>query len=105
MKPSEVFADAFFNIKLVEFESEIDLIVEIALVTENGSYDTARSRDHLLYLKKRLTEVLKAAYSIAEKQRQRLITKEERLTRQGDIHKLSVFTQPENSASMANDIT
>jgi hypothetical protein len=105
MTPAEVFADAFLNIELADFEKELDLLVEIALVTENGSYDEARERDHLIYLRKTLTEVLNAANLLAEKQRRRFIRKVELRAREGGAHKPSAFSQPENSAGASNGVS
>jgi|GEM_PF-4435070 hypothetical protein len=104
MTPSEEFADIFFNVRLSEFESELDQLIEIALITENGSYDSARDRDHLIYIRHSLRRVLVTANLIAEKQRQRFKRKAELRVREDNAHKPSAFTEPENSAGTPNGV-
>lgn len=72
MTPSKVFADVFMNFELAEMEKEIDRLLEIALVTDNGNFDYPEERDKLFFFKQNLMRCLEAGHALAEKQQKRL---------------------------------
>jgi hypothetical protein len=78
MQHSKLFANFFanYNYDLPTVEKKIDTLIEIALTTNNGSFDDPEDRADLFFFKMGLMEVLESAHILAEKQHQRFLQNE-----------------------------
>lgn len=75
MIPNKVFAEVFQNFELAEMGKQIDLLLEIALITDNCNFDNAKERGNLFFFKQNLKRCLEAGHVLAEKQKKRLLRK------------------------------
>jgi hypothetical protein len=72
MTPSEEFADVFVNFSLSEMEKQMDLLIEIALITNNCNFDDFEERSTLFFFKQNIMRCLEAGNILAKKQQKRI---------------------------------
>jgi hypothetical protein len=73
MKPIHALTDFSASHGLDEVHTRIELLVKIAMITDNGYFDEVKERKDLYFFVDNLKRCLNAVYSLAEKQHRRLL--------------------------------
>jgi len=67
MTPLVIISNFVSSHNINTIHSQIDQLVKIALITDNGLYETPADREELFAFKEDLTELINAAYQTAGK--------------------------------------
>jgi hypothetical protein len=83
MRPIDTLTDFSTSHDLDEIHARIELLVKIAMITDNGHFDKAEERKDLFFFIENLKRCLSAAYSLAERHHRHLLLGANRLQKKG----------------------